>query len=100
MKLAEEPILTKSGTMNRIKRILTATNMVTFDFYSADAMIYMLRRIEKENRGREVFLSVIAHPKGQTDIHIENMKRAVGQLLDTQKFNFVSMRQIGDRLAF
>ena len=77
MKLSANGHEKKRNLMQRIKRILGTSNMVTFDFYSADAMIYMLKRIEKENEGKDVFISAIAHPKAQTDVHIENMKIAI-----------------------
>lgn len=101
MKLEQrQPGLGKRSIIDRVKAAMNATNMVTFDFHNDKSMAYMLKRIAKEERcnKRDVFLSTIAHPKGQSDDHIENMKRVVEKLKNTNSIGFVSMRQIADQL--
>lgn len=90
----------KITLMSKVKQSVIASNMFTFDFYNAVAMSYMLQRIVKEEHcnKRDVYIAVIAHPKGQSDAHIDNMKRAVEKLRQNKSIDFVSMRQIADML--
>lgn len=94
MSLTEKRQPSRRNLINRIKKSLTATNMLTFDSYSADAMCYMLKRIAHETKGKDAFISVIAHPKVQTDTRIENMRQVVETLQRDKNIQFVSMSQM------
>ena len=86
------------NTLARIKRIFTAYNMLTFDFFHSDSMVYMINQISKSStcRKKDVFISIISHPKCQSDQHIDNMQRAIRQLKKNPKVRFVSMKQIAE----
>ena len=51
---------------SRLRRHLTATNMLTYDSYNARSMTYMLNHIVREEKcaRNDVFISTISHPKG------------------------------------
>lgn len=98
MSLEAANVPMENGIISRLKRIKNATNMITFDFYSADAMIFMLKRLAKENKNHKTYISAIAHPKAQSDEHIENMRLVIEKLQKTEKIKFISMRQIADQL--
>lgn len=85
----------KNTLAGRIKRIITATNMLTFDCYHADTMVYMLERVAYEEKcsKRDVFVSTIAHPKGMTDEHIVNMKKAIQYLKHNKNIYFASIAE-------
>lgn len=89
----EHRALKKSTLLSRIKRTLTATNMLTFDFFYSDAMIYMLNRICKEHKcdRNDMFVAIISHPKLFSDDHIENMCCGVRELKKNQNIRFISM---------
>lgn len=99
MPLSKAPNRKKRGLLARLKQMLCASNMVTFDSYSADAMIFMLKRIAKEYGKKDTYIAAIAHPKLQSDEHIENMKKTIVELQKTDNIRFVSMRQMADQLG-
>lgn len=84
------------GFLERFKRILTACNMLTFDFFHADSMVYMINKIAQERvcREKDVFISIISHPKGQSNQHIDNMQAAIRRLKQNSYIRFVSMKQV------
>lgn len=83
----------KNTLSSRIKHTLTATNMLTFDFFHSNAMIYMLNRICKEQKcdRNNLFVAIISHPKLFSDDHIENMRRGVRELKKNPNIRFISM---------
>lgn len=85
---------------SKIKRLLDIHEsvMVTFDSFSSEAMIYMLRRMAKECGNRDIYVATIAHPKIQSDEHIENMRQTIEMLQRMDNIRFASMRQIADQL--
>lgn len=86
------------NTLTRIKRIFTAYNMLTFDFFHSDSMVYMINQISKSStcHKKDIFISIISHPKCQSDQHIDNMQRAIRQLKKIPNVRFVSMKQIAE----
>lgn len=97
----EKRINIRPTIVQRIKNSITATNMLTFDFYNDRSMIYMLEHIwRKEKYGKEdAYIAIISHPKGMTDKHIENMKKVIDYISRFDNVAFVSMRQIADSLG-
>ena len=81
---------------SKLRRHLTATNMLTYDFYHADSMTYMLNRIAREEKcaRNDIFISTISHPKGMSDAHIENMVQSLCELKKNPHIRFVNMREI------
>jgi len=82
----------------RIKNLFTAYNMLTFDFFNAESMIYMINKISHEGicKKDNLYISIISHPKIQTNQHITNMQRAIQQLKKNKNICFVSLKQIAD----
>lgn len=84
--------------IDRIKGIVTGTNMLTFDFYNAESMVYMINMISREKmcRKKDVYIAIISHPKSQSNKHIENMREAIIQLKKNPRIRFVNMRDIAE----
>lgn len=104
MKINNNPSVKKRSLFTRavskVKRLLDIHEsvMVTFDSFSSDAMIYMLKRMAKECGNKDIYVATIAHPKIQSDEHIENMRLAIEVLQRSDNIRFVSMRQAADQL--
>lgn len=97
MKLTNTVQQKKITYIKRIHNILKSTNMLTFDFYNAEAMKYMLYRYAKENgKSKDAFITTIAHPKSMSDEHIDNMVSAIAKLKNCEYIKFVNMRDIAD----
>lgn len=84
--------------VDRIKGVFTGSNMLTFDFYNAKSIVYMINKISRQRmcRDKDVYISIISHPKSQSDQHIENMRNAIRELEDNQNVRFVSMSEIAN----
>lgn len=82
--------------LDRLKGIFTSSNMLTFDFYHSDSMIYMINKIADQRlfKHNEQYISIVSHPKAQSDKHQENMRRAIIELKKNPNIRFVSMSQI------
>lgn len=86
--------------VSKVKRLLDIHEsvMVTFDSYNCDAMIYMIKRMAKECGNKDIYVATIAHPKIQSDEHIENMRQTIEVLQRVGNIKFISMRQAADQL--
>lgn len=86
----------KHNPISRIKQILSASNMLTFDFYNSKSMIYMIKRIKKEYACREndIYISIIAHPKAQSDEHISNMREVCEEILKDKDIVFQNLYEV------
>lgn len=95
MKLEHLP-QKKHNPVSRIKQILSASNMLTFDFYNSKSMIYMIKRIKKEYACSEndIYISIIAHPKAQSDEHINNMKEVCEKVLKDKDIVFQNLAEV------
>lgn len=84
------------GLFYRINSIFSASNMLTFDFYSAKSLTYMVKNIKQivNASNKDVFLSVIAHPKLQSENHVLNMIDFIKSVKQIPNIEFVSMQQI------
>lgn len=89
---------TEYSLMEKLRNILNAVNMVTFDFYNADSICYMIKRIYSEMncRDSDVFISTISHPKELSKEHIENMRNVIRDIKKISGIRFVNMREIAD----
>ena len=96
MKLETNSKPKKEKLYSRIQKSVNATNMLTYDSYNAESVTYMINRIEKENRhrGKDVFITTIAHPKCMSDAHIFNMKKSIMKLQKNKNIRFVNMQDI------
>lgn len=94
MKISRVPV--SMDILSRVRRSLSASNMITFDFYSKDALCFMIHRIAKESKYHisDYFFSIIAHPKLLSDNHIYNMISTIKELKQDKCINFVNMQQI------
>ena len=94
MQLEKQPVPT--DLFSKLRRHLTATNMLTYDSYNADSMTYMLNHIVREEKcaRNDIFISTISHPKGMSDAHIENMVQSLCDLKKNPHIRFVNMREI------
>lgn len=96
MKLSLTQVTNKKPIWNRVEKSIHAFNMVTFDFYNAASMKYMIEHICKEQNcsNRDVFLATISHPKLLSDEHIDNMRKAIVGLKRNPNICFVNMQDI------
>lgn len=89
----------KLGPVERIKRIIHSSNMLSFDSQSAESMSFMLKRLAREEgKDGDCYIATIAHPKLMSDVHIENMKRVIRSLQGNKNIKFITMRGIADQL--
>ena len=100
MSLENTTSSNRKTIFERIRTILEATNMLTFDSYNARSMVYMLRRLSEDEscKKKDVFISTIAHPKVMSDEHIENMRESIMILKKNKNISFVNMQEIADIL--
>ncbi len=84
------------GFFDRVHNIFSAYNMLTFDFYNADSMVYMIDSIanKKDCHNNDVYISIISHPKIQSLEHISNMRCALTQIKKNPNIRLLNMRQI------
>lgn len=97
MALSKRPI-EKCTIIQKIYKIIHTSNMVTFDFYSAESISFMIDRIFKENNCKKnnLFISIISHPKSLSDNHIKNMQTAIQQIKKNKNICFVNMKDIAE----
>lgn len=98
MTLAKKETDGKRSFIQRIRNSVHAVDMVTFDFYDANSMKYMIKRIysEMDCKNSDVFIATIAHPKGLSKEHIEHMSRVIRNIKKNKGIRFVNMRDIAD----
>lgn len=82
---------------HRLRSVVKATNMLTYDFYTDKAMTFMLRSLAKHTKG-EVFLAVISHPKYMQSAQIAEMRASLLKLKEMKNVRFVTMQESADRL--
>lgn len=91
----------KPSLLKKTKAIMTATNMLTFDSYHKDSIVYMVNHLVKDERcdKNDVYISTIAHPKCMSDEHIENMRVGLLELKKNKFIKFVNMQEIAKRIG-
>lgn len=96
MSISRKPI--DKSFSARIKNLAKSSNMLTFDSYTAESMIYMLNRISKECKSSksDLFISTISHPKLLSDKHIENMRTVLRAMKKNKNVKFVNMQDIAN----
>ena len=96
MPLPKRKITVFDKTFGRLTRIFTAYNMLTFDFFNSTALIYMLKRIFKEEncKKNDVFIATISHPKALTEEHISGMRKVIREIKKNPYVKFVNMQDI------
>lgn len=84
------------GFWERVHSVFSAYNMLTFDFYNAESMVYMIKSIaeRRDCQNKDVYISIISHPKIQSLDHISNMRSALTQIKMIPNIRLLNMRQI------
>lgn len=101
MKLAPRPMDRKRSLVSRIERTVTATNMLSFDDYYFESMVYCIRKIVKEGKcaTNDLYISTIAHPKSMTKAHVDNLVNTISVLKNDETIRFVTMTDIARHLS-
>ena len=91
---------TKRSLVSRIKNSITASNNLSFDFFNAESLLYMINRIIKEENchSNDVYISTIAHPKSLSDVRLKNMTQAIKVLKNNPCVQFVNMQDIAKKI--
>ena len=86
----------KHSPVNRIKRNINGANMLSFDSFNSKSMLYMIKRIKKEYRcwENDIYITIIAHPKIQSDEHINSMKDACEKMLNEKDIIFQNLYEV------
>ncbi len=78
----------------RINGIVNNPLMMSFDFYGSDSLSAMVKRFAKENKykNRDIFISLIGHPKMLYDTHLENLGETLSGLKKDPFIDFITMQ--------
>lgn len=99
MKL-DVTIRPKNRLKQRIKNCFIESNMLTLDSYNYKSMVYMVKHLLKDHncKKKDIYLTIIAHPKMQSDDHIENMKKTCELLLKEKYVVFSNLSDMAKNL--
>lgn len=63
-----------SNIIDKLKRVIKTPMFLSFDYCDASLTYRVLKSIEKENRGKDIYISLICHPKSLTSKHLEEVE--------------------------
>ena len=100
MALTKKTNVIDYNFIERVKQARNSTNMLTFDSYYKNSIIYMLNRMAKEEgrNKKDVFVATIAHPKCMSEQHIQNMRESIIAIKKNKCITFVNMQEIAQLL--
>ena len=92
----------ESKLAKRLRGYRYAVVPLSLDFYCSAVLIEVLKNIMKENDcvSKDCYLSIICHPKGLKEAHLNNIDTFIKKVTGTfPEIRFATMRDIFDRIA-